>query len=103
MEKHIEIANRLIEDLSLDYVPLHDIIREFSGFEKSIPTESDFLDSIDLLEYLFANYNIKYYEGPGTKKNTLTAKQLLEYLKKEWYAGNYKLINYSIWFEIGNE
>jgi hypothetical protein len=32
-----------LEHLNIDYMPLHDIVREFSGFEKLTPNEGEFI------------------------------------------------------------
>ncbi len=102
MEKFIVWERQCLEDLSLDFVPLHDIVRLFSGFEKLLPTESEYLLALEFLEYMMNKYNIISYEGPGNQVITKSTTELIQWLKAMWYIGKYEEINYEIWFETIN-
>ncbi len=99
MKNFEEIEKRCIEDLSLDYVPLNDVVREFSGYEKLFPTEDEFLKSLDFLRYLIDKYNLKCYEGLGGAIITKSTDELMNWLKEKWHTNQYDQINYGIWFE----
>lgn len=99
MENFGDIEEMCLEDLSLDYVPLHDIVRIFSGFEKLEPSNDEFILALEFLEYMINKYKLISYEGPGGDIITKPTVDLIQWLKFMWYSGKYNEINYGIWFE----
>jgi hypothetical protein len=99
MSKFGDIEAQCLEDLRLDYTPLHDIVRIFSGFEKLLPTEDEFLLALELLEYMINKHNVITYKGPGGPIINQPTTELMQWLKMMWYSGKYNEINYGIWFE----
>ncbi|MCC5932425.1 MAG: hypothetical protein JJU28_24485 [Cyclobacteriaceae bacterium] len=99
MRKEItEIEINCLAQLAIDFMPLHDIVREFSGFNDQ-PTENEFLLAIEFLEYFINFYHLKYLKGPEMIEMEISVKELVENLKKSWYSGQYEEINYSVWLQ----
>jgi hypothetical protein len=97
MNEFTTIENRILQDLEIDLVPLNDIVREFSGFKK-LPTEEDFLKTLEFLKFFLNNNRIRCLEGSDMKEVNISNNLLIEKLKKKWYDGLYSHIDYSIWF-----
>ena len=94
--KHIE--NRFLEDLEIDYVPLNDLVREFSGFDHP-PSEDDFINTLKFLSHVLDAYNVRCLKGPEMKEINKTTQEIIDFLTKKWYSGQYNQIDYGIWFE----
>lgn len=95
-----EIEKRCVEELSTDFVPLNDLVREFSGYEKILPSENEFSEAILYLEFLIKKYKLICYEGPGGRIINKPTEELIKFLTKKWQLDQYEQINYSIWFEM---
>ena len=99
MQKDLkEIEKNCVAHLDVDFMPLHDLVREFSGFDEH-PTEKEFLMALEFLEYLINSYNLKYLKGPEMIELGIPIKKLIENLKENWSSGRYEEINYTIWLE----
>lgn len=99
MEQFRAFEEQCVEDLQLDFTPLHDIVRIFSGFDKP-PTEEQFLVALEFLGYMIGKYGVLAQEGPGGPLLTQPTAELLQWLKTMWYKGKYDEINYGIWFAL---
>jgi hypothetical protein len=99
MNTRIGIEMKCVAYLNIDYVPLHDIVREFTGFNKARPSSSDFSRSLDFLEYLLMKYRLKYYASPGEKQIDIPNDELIGWLRQQWNEGKYEAISYGLWFE----
>ncbi len=93
MDNSKVISDRILNDLDVDYIPLNDIIREFSGFTNH-PTKNDFFNAIKMLKYLFANNSLKLLEGPEMKE-LVNPNEIFATLEENW--NNYNEINYKFW------
>ena len=98
MINFVKIEEQCIVQLNIDYVPLHDIVREFSGFDKA-PTEADFLIALNFLEYLIIKYRLKCLIGPDLADFDKPVSELIAWLKNKWYSNEYEDINYAVWLE----
>lgn len=98
MIQFIEFEKHCIEHMEIDYMPLNDIVREFSGFNRP-PTENEFLAALSYLNCLIEKYNLKVLEGEEMRISEKKTNELISWLKQKWYLGQYDEINYSVWFE----
>ena len=99
--KFIEPEAVFLADVDVDYVPLHDMVRIFSGFYRR-PTEEDYLKALEFIGYLVDKYEdrLEFSIGPGELINK-SPKELIEWLKEMWYAGKYRHnIDYGVWFDL---
>ena len=99
-EQFSAVEEQCVEDLQLDFTPLHDIVRIFSGFDKLLPTEKAFLMALEFIGYLIGKYRVVAQNGPDGEPLTQPTTELLQWLKSMWYQGKYDEINYGIWFTI---
>lgn len=97
MNDLVKICERCLTDMKVDYVPLHDIVREFSGYINS-PTREDFINALNVIECLVIKYDVKVLEGPDMKKLENPLDEIISWLKEIWDTGNYETIDYGIWF-----
>jgi hypothetical protein len=93
-----KIEAHCIEHLEVDYMPLHDIVREFSGYDKS-PSETDFISAMKFLDYLTTKHRLRYLEGPTMVESHVPANKMIDWLKKKWNLNKYDEINYKIWLD----
>lgn len=94
-----KIENLLFDDMKYDQIPLHDIVRYFSGFECD-PTDSDFRLTMTFLNYFIEKYSIKCFYGKDMSELKREPEDLIDWLLQMWKDGNYKKINYGVWFEM---
>jgi hypothetical protein len=94
--------DKFIAWVEIDYVPLYDVVGLFSDGSKLIPTDKEFLETIDFLDYLLSKYGdrIKYYIGPGVKLIKKNPKEFLIWLKEIWHLGKYRKVDRSVWFDL---
>ena len=85
-----------------DYIPLHDMVRSFIGYNKLLPTEEEYLLTLEFIDYLMDKYKdkLEYSFGPGDVITDKTPEDLIEWLKEMWYADKYKEIHYGVWFDL---
>jgi hypothetical protein len=95
----IEVENYCLEHLKIDYMPLHDIVREFSGFEKLTPNEGEFYNVLEFLEFFLKKHNIKYSLGPGGEIINKSNFIFIKWLKNKWKNNEYDEISYGVWFQ----
>ncbi|HRX23656.1 MAG TPA: hypothetical protein P5512_05905 [Chitinophagales bacterium] len=100
MKDYNKIEVSCIDNLEIDLMPLHDLIREFSGYDKP-PTEDDFVSAMKFLKYLSNKYDLKYLEGPEMIEINKSASDIIDWLTKNWYSNKYNEINYGIWLKKG--
>ena len=100
--KFIKQEERFLGWIEIDYVPLYDVVRLFSGYSKMLPTEKEFLKAIKFLDYLLKKYGskLKYYLGPGAEQINQSPEEFLTWLKKIWYSGEYKDKRHDFWFDL---
>ena len=51
MKDYNKIEVSCIDNLEIDLMPLHDLVREFSGYDKP-PTEDDFVSAMKFLIFI---------------------------------------------------
>ena len=95
---YIVIESNCLEHLKVDYLPLNDIVREFTGFEKSFPSNDEFKDVLDFLIYIIPKYNLGCLEGKEMAPVDKSLEDIIEFLKRKWEQGKYEEISYGIWF-----
>jgi hypothetical protein len=100
MKSLMEVENNCIDHLNIDYMPLHDVVREFSGFEKLVPSEEEFYQSMDFLENLIKKHNLKYSFGAGGELIDMPLHEFVLWLKNEWRKNAYDDINYGVWLAL---
>lgn len=94
-----EVEKRLLDDLDIDYVPLNDVVREFSKFNRT-PNEADFGNAIAFLDYWLHKHSIiQCLYGPGGTIIGMPTKEFLDWLNYKWSLGLYEELAYAIWFE----
>lgn len=98
MNDYKKIEINCIEQLESDYMPLHDIVREFSGYDR-IPTMNEFLNSLKFINHLAEKYNIKFLQGPEMKEINKSTIEIIEWLKESWHSNKYEDVNYMIWLK----
>lgn len=98
MERFLEAEERCVEHIEVDYMPLNDIVREFSGFEE-YPKEQEFLEALEFLKYLIKKYRLKSLEGPEMTSIDKSPEELVDWLKEKWFSNQYDDISYKIWFD----
>lgn len=96
-----KIEEICINHMSLDYMPLHDIVREFTR-ENQRPSETIFFEAMGFLERFLSKNNVKYMEGPEMKTIQLNSLEFISLLKRYWREDSYDNFNYKFWFEIEN-
>lgn len=89
---------QFLDHLKSDYVPLNDVVRMFSGFDRT-PSEEDFKNTLEFLEYAIIKHNIIYLEGPRLTEITMSIEDFLNWLRSKWYLGQYNQIDYGVWFD----
>jgi len=98
MSEYKNIESNCIEQMELDYMPLHDIVREFSGYDQ-FPTENEYMSALNFIAFLANKYNIKFIQGPEMKEIKKSTNEVLESLKESWQSNNYNQVNYLIWLK----
>jgi hypothetical protein len=98
MNDYEKMESNCLEQMEGDYMPLHDLVREFSGYDQS-PTESEFMNSLKFIDYLSKKYRIKILQGPEMKEINKPTNKMIEWLKECWYSNKYDEINYMIWLK----
>jgi hypothetical protein len=88
-----------LDQIKVDHLPLNDILRTFSGFDKLTPSDNDFLNTLDLIKILMEGKNVICLEGPEMTQSNKSVTELLNFLKSKWDAGKYDEINYGFWFD----
>ena len=58
--RFIKQEKEFLADAEIDYVPLYDVVRLFSDYSKLIPTEEEFLETLNFLSYLLNKYAIEF-------------------------------------------
>lgn len=102
MEKFIKFENETricLEQLDIDFMPLHDVFRTIFGFEKLVPTENEFFQTIELVEILIANEDVICTNEIGLNFTNKSVSEIISFLTEKWKAGKYDEINYSVWFD----
>lgn len=100
MRDYAIIESNCIEQMEDDYMPLHDIVREFSGYGKP-PTEDEFMNSMKFIIYLSNKYSIKFLIGPEMKEINRSLDEIIEWLIEIWLSNKYDEYNYMIWLKKG--
>ena len=100
--KFLKQEEEFLADIEIDYVPLYDVVRLFSGYSKLIPSEEEFLQALDFLSYLLNKYEgrIRYYIGPGVRQIKKPVESFVTWLKEIWYSGKYRKVDRSVWFDL---
>lgn len=95
-----KIEEQCIEHLGIDYLPLNDIVREFSGFDKTLPSENEFLSALEFIEYFIDKYSLKCLQGPEMREVEKSTEELINWLRDKWYSNAYDEVSYGIWFKM---
>lgn len=98
MSNYEIIEINCVKQMEVDFVPLHDIVREFSGYDQT-PKEIEFIESLKFIVYLSKKYKIKFLEGPEMKEINKSTNRIVEWLKESWYSNKYDEINYLVWLK----
>lgn len=97
LAKEFEVAEaNCLNEIDVDYVPLNDVVREFSGFERA-PTDEDFLKTIKFLRCFLPKHNVQRLDGHW-KPIDLSLDAFLLMLEDHWRTNRYEEISYGIWF-----
>ena len=77
-------------------------IQPSSYIGKGIPTEEEYLLTLEFIEYLMDKYKdkLEYSFGPGDVITDKTPQEFIIWLRKKWYAGKYEEIDYGVWFDL---
>jgi hypothetical protein len=99
MIEYEDIEKHCLEHLEIDFMPLNDVVREFSGFDKEYPSENEFMNSLDFISYFIDKHNLRCLVGSEMKPLEKSTSELINWLKEEWTEGNFDNINYGVWFD----
>lgn len=91
---------QILEDLNVDFVPLHDIYRTLYGFDRLVPTPEQFHSTIELLNRIIDDNNVVCLEGPPMTPSEKTQKELSRHLSEQFESGKYDDINYAYWIDL---
>lgn len=96
----MDIEATCLGHLDVDYLPLHDIVREFTGFDSLQPEENEFFEAMNFLHtFLMRNKDVVYYESLGANKSSKSIDELIQWLKIQWKNKKYEDVNYAVWFD----
>lgn len=93
-----QIEENCLADMEGDYMPLHNLIREFSGFDKLEPSNEEFSNALMFLKKFASKYHLKFYSGPGVVSIEKSVDELIDWIKQEKQKNGYKPLSYGIWF-----
>ena len=95
--KHLETI--CIDQMSIDYMPLHDIVREFTK-NNAPPSDEEFTNALKFLNAFLSKNKVKRLTGPDMESISLGESEFIELLKRESKDLGYPQINYKYWFEF---
>ena len=102
MEQFNKFENEIrdcLNHLNVDFMPLHDIYRTIFGFEKLIPTEDEFSQTIELVRILLKNEDVFCTNEIGMNLKDKSVSEIISFLNDKWKEGKYDEINYGFWLD----
>jgi|WetSurMetagenome_2_1015567.scaffolds.fasta_scaffold388774_1 hypothetical protein len=87
-----------LNHIDVDYMPLHDVFRSIAGFDKLVPSNNDFMDTLDLIQILLEEKNVICLEGSSMTPTKKSTSELITFLRSKWDLNGYNEIDYGIWF-----
>lgn len=94
------IEQYCLSHMSSDYMPLNDVVRQFSGYTNPA-NEADFLAALEFLQEFSTRHKIRCLEGPDMIEIEKPFNVVLDEIRLNWYKEDYKSFNYGYWFEMG--
>lgn len=85
--------------MSIDYMPLNDVVREFCGYHNP-PTETDFLTALEFLSGFSKRHKIKILKGPDMTELNKPVDIIIDEIRETWYKEDFKNFDYGYWFEM---
>jgi len=85
--------------MSIDFMPLHDIVREFTK-NNTPPSDEEFTNALKFLNVFLSKNRVKKLKGPDMESISLGESEFIELLKNESKVLGYSQINYKYWFEF---
>ena len=88
-----------LDQINIDFLPLHDIYRTIFGFNRLTPTNTEIPVILDMISALLLKHNVICLEGPQMKPTDKSVSELLNHIQLMWTLDKYDDINYGIWFD----
>jgi hypothetical protein len=98
-ENEIQIC---LDHLNVDFMPLHDVYRAIFGFEKLVPTENEFSQTLDLIRILLTTEDVIFANKIGFDFSNQSISNIISFLTDKWKSGKYDEINYGVWLDKNN-
>lgn len=97
--KYNEIEDICINQMDVDYMPLHDVVREFTTNNKR-PTRDEFELALDFLQKFLENNAVKVLYGKEMNyRGGDNSIEIIQWLKELWNKEDYDDFNYAVWFD----
>jgi hypothetical protein len=100
MNNFAQFESIFLEQLRNDIVPLHDIVRDFMGFEKSYPQKVEIKAVLEFLSFIGEKYKVEILEGPELIPMKLSMNEFIDVFYKELETHGYENVHYRFWFRL---
>lgn len=91
-----DVIQICLNDIVQDNIPLHDIVREFSGFDSN-PKTSDLEKAIVVVNHLVKEYGVRVLFGRNLEELNVPIEEIKRMILDYWKSDRYDEINYGLW------